>query len=180
MAVNTKTDAGIEKAARDLARGAVDLHVHCDPSVVLRSIDAIQVAEAASAAGMRAIVIKDHRSPTEPAAWLAQRYAKIATPFEVFGSTLLNNSVGGYNVFAVDKAIIMGGRMIMCPTLATPAHLARPVRPGEISSSAMKTKAATMKARPISTLDENGRVLPEVLEVLERIAKADVILATGH
>lgn len=180
MAVDTKADAGIEKAARDLMRGAVDLHVHCDPSIVLRSVDAFQVAETASAAGMRAVVIKDHQSPTEPAAWLAQRYAKIQPPFEIFGSTLLNNSVGGYNVFAVEKAIIMGARMIMCPTLASPASLSRRVKPGELSSSAMKMKAPALRPRQISTLDESGRLLPEVLEVLDRIAQSDVILATGH
>jgi len=158
----------------------VDLHVHGDPSMVVRSVDAIQVAEAASAVGMRAVVIKDHQSPMEPAAWLAQRHAKITPPFEIFGSTLLNGANGGYNVLAVDRSLIMGGRMIMAPTLATPAHFARRVAPGRLSSNKMQTKSATMKERVIRTLDDNGRLLPEVLEVLDRLATSDTILATGH
>ncbi|MEO8663414.1 MAG: DUF6282 family protein, partial [Bryobacteraceae bacterium] len=44
--------------------GAVDIHVHCDPDSLPRSLDAIEVARLAKARGMRAIVLKNHFEST--------------------------------------------------------------------------------------------------------------------
>src|SRR5512143_3007561 len=48
---------------RSLA-GAIDIHVHSAPDSTPRSVDAIEAAKLAHAAGMRAIVLKNHYDPT--------------------------------------------------------------------------------------------------------------------
>ena len=45
-------------------KGAIDIHVHQDPDSAPRAIDADDVARQAKAAGMRAIVLKNHWEDT--------------------------------------------------------------------------------------------------------------------
>ena len=111
-------DDGVTGAAQELLRGSIDMHLHCDPSPQLRVMDAFQAAEEASAAGMRAIVLKDHLTGMEDSAWLAMAHADVSESFDVFGSHWLNNQTGGWNVYAVDKAVAFGAKLVGAPTLA--------------------------------------------------------------
>jgi len=43
--------------------GVVDIHAHCDPDSLARSIDAIDLAKLARDHGMRALVLKNHYEP---------------------------------------------------------------------------------------------------------------------
>src|SRR5260370_35248106 len=45
-------------------QGLVDIHVHSDPDSVPRKLDALDTARQAKAAGVRAIVLKNHWAPT--------------------------------------------------------------------------------------------------------------------
>jgi hypothetical protein len=45
-------------------KGAVDIHIHQDPDSAPRAIDADDVARQAKAAGMRAVVLKNHWEDT--------------------------------------------------------------------------------------------------------------------
>jgi hypothetical protein len=178
-------DEGIREAAAELQKGAFDFHVHCDPSMIMRSVDAFEVAEGCSAAGMGGIIIKDHHLPMEAVAWLARKYANIRDDFEVHGSTWLNNHVGGWNIYAVDNAIAFGARLIAAGTVSVSndiairskrAHKTQPPDP-----SLIKVTQMAESLHPVETLDEDGNVLPEVIECLERIAEAgNVIFGTGH
>jgi hypothetical protein len=179
-------DPGIQRTAEAIQQGAVDLHVHCDPSVLMRSVDAFEAAAEASAAGFRAIVIKDHHTSTEAQAWLAQRHAGVREPFEVFGSTWLNNHVGGYNVYAVDRALTFGARMISCPTVSASADVRYRDASGHGHTHPpdpkyLKAEQLRESLRPVETLDSDGNVRPEVIDVLDMIAAAgNVVLGTGH
>lgn len=180
-----KTDPGIRQAATDLLNGAVDFHAHCDPSVIMRSADAFEVAVEASNAGMRALVIKDHHTSTAPQAWLAQRHSGVTPPFEILGSIHLNNFAGGYNVYAVDSAINFGARLVACPTLSTPTDIAKRAASGYSTQppdpTLIKAEQIPEANRPILTLDDNGEVLPEVIEVIDRVLEAgNVALGMGH
>ena len=176
-----EADEGVKRAAAELLRGAIDLHLHCDPSPQRREMDAFAAAEQASAAGMRAIVLKDHITGMEDAAWLARDHADITPPFEVFGSTWLNNQTAGWNVFAVDKAIIFGARLIGAPTLAAFGEFERAAASGQHAAGLMVKGPAPRPPEVIYTLDEDGAVRPEVLECIDRVVEADnVMLGTGH
>lgn len=52
--------------ARDLLRGAIDLHAHAGPDPFAeRKMDARELVAAASEAGMAGLVLKSHEYPTQ-------------------------------------------------------------------------------------------------------------------
>jgi hypothetical protein len=143
--------------------GVVDIHVHSGPDVVPRSIDALSVAKLAKARGIRAIVLKNHYEATSSLANLARRQAP---GIEVFGGIALNRAVGGVNLAAVERmARVDGnyGRVVWMPTFD--------------SENEVKTKAEN---RPYVSVSRDGKLLPEVLEVLDFIGRSKLVLATGH
>jgi hypothetical protein len=173
-------DGDLHQAARELLRGSIDMHLHCDPSPQLRVMDAFQAAEEASAAGMRAIVLKDHLTGMEDSAWLAMAHADLADSFDVFGSHWLNNQTGGWNVYAVDKAIAFGAKLVGAPTLAAYGEKLRQEKEGVHAAEVLVKSVVPMTPRVVYTLDDSGAVLPEVIECLDRIAEGGVVLGTGH
>ena len=97
----------LQPQATDILRGTIDIHVHSDPDNVPRSVDGLDAAKQARAAGMRGIVLKNHYDPTAGLAYLAR---KEAPGLEVFGGIDLNLSVGGMNTAAVEHlAQVAGG-----------------------------------------------------------------------
>jgi hypothetical protein len=130
---------------------------------------------------MRAIVLKDHITGMEDSAWLARDHADIKPPFEVFGSTWLNNQTAGWNVFAVDKAIVFGARLIGAPTLSAFGEFERAAAKGQHAAGLMVKDLAPRAPEVIYTLDDDGAVRPEVLECIDRVVETDnVMLGTGH
>jgi hypothetical protein len=141
--------------------GAIDLHVHTAPDVYPRRLDDLALARQAAAAGMRAILIKSHHTLTADRASLAERQVD---GVRVFGGLALNQAVGGLNPAAVEAALALGARQIWMPTLSAANHRQATGAPGG----------------GIRILDEAGQLRPAVLEILGLIARADVILGTGH
>jgi hypothetical protein len=173
-------DHGVTDAARELLRGSIDMHLHCDPSPQLRVMDAFQAAEEASAAGMRAIVLKDHLTGMEDSAWLAMAHADLSDSFDVFGSHWLNNQTGGWNVYAVDKAVAFGAKLVGAPTLAAYGEKLRQQAEGVHAAELIVKSVVPMTPRVVYTLDDAGAVRPEVVECLDRIAEGQIALGTGH
>jgi hypothetical protein len=173
-------DPGVTDAAQALLRGSIDMHLHCDPSPQLRVMDAFEAAEEASAAGMRAIVLKDHLTGMEDSAFLAMAHADVGDDFDVFGSHWLNNQVGGWNVYAVDKAVAFGAKLVGAPTLAAYGEKQRQQGEGVHPAELIVKSVVPMTPRVVYTLDDDGAVLPEVIECLDRIAQGGIALGTGH
>lgn len=145
-------------------KGAIDIHVHCGPDVLPRSVDAIDVARLAKAEGMRAIVLKNHYVPTANDAYLVR---KIVPGIEVFGGIDLNRAVGGINPAAVENmAHIQGGygRMVWMTSFDSRAQVE-------------SEKGST---RPYVAVSKNGELLPEVKQVIAVIGKYNLVLETGH
>jgi len=143
--------------------GVVDIHVHSGPDVVPRSIDALSAARLAESRGLRAIVLKNHYESTASLATLAR---KLTPRLEVFGGIALNRAVGGVNLAAVERmARVDGnfGRVVWMPTFDSENQV-----------------RANGEKRPFVSVSRNGRLLPEVIEVLDFIAAAKLVLATGH
>ncbi|HEX8714494.1 MAG TPA: DUF6282 family protein [Solirubrobacteraceae bacterium] len=157
----------------DLLKGAVDLHVHPGPSPYPRRIDAIGAAQAAARAGMRAIVLKSHHSDTATVIEALRLHGLEELDAEVYGGVVLNSQVGGINPHAVSHSLAMGGRVVWMPTISSPAHI----------SSTGHFPTATVELideRPIDVCDGAGKLLPAAYEVLELVASADAVLASGH
>jgi hypothetical protein len=96
--------------------GVFDIHVHCGPDSMPRTVDAIDVARLARDEGMRGLVLKNHYEPTASLAYVAR---KLVPGVEVFGGIALNLTVGGINAAAVERmSMVTGGwgRFVWMPT----------------------------------------------------------------
>src|SRR5665647_1621589 len=60
MTQGTGADRAIEKRIDNLLKGAIDPHVHSGPSIAPRAVDHLELAQVYSAAGLAAVVTKDH------------------------------------------------------------------------------------------------------------------------
>lgn len=166
--------ANNKDAVASLLKGAVDLHCHSGPSTMPRLVDHIQAIEQASEAGMRAVVFKDHYYPTGPIAeMLNARFPQLNV--ESIGSIVLNNAVGGFNVHAVESALMVGARIVWSPTVSAANHL----RAGH-RKRLLPTKQKMRDPIALTPIDNRGRVLDEVKEVLDAVAQYDAVFSAGH
>ncbi|WP_439597580.1 DUF6282 family protein [Falsiroseomonas sp.] len=157
-----------------LMQGAIDLHCHSGPSVMARALNHEQALEQAAAAGMRAVLFKDHYYPTGPFVDVLKEGGK-ATRAEPIGSIVLNNSVGGINPFAVEPAVKCGAKVVWMPTVSAANH----IREGH-RKSLLPTKGKMLKQVALSVLDARGDLLDPVKQVLDIVAEHDVVLSCGH
>lgn len=141
--------------------GLIDLHVHAGPDVRPRKQSALELAQAARAAGMRGLLFKNHHAPTAIAAGLL---AEAVPGLVVFGGLALNESVGGLNPAAVEAALQMGARQIWLPTLDAAHERAFRGRPGT----------------GLSVLTPDGKLRAEAQEILRLVVAQDCILGLGH
>jgi len=145
-----------------LVQGSIDMHVHHAPDAhIKRRVDALQAAIQAEEAGMRAIVLKSHDYPTAPLAYIVNQSVRNLT---VFGSLSLDFAVGGLNPSAVETSALLGAKVIWMPTF----------------SSANDMEKRGLGGEGIRILDEKGRIVPPVLDILDIVKSHDMVLATGH
>ena len=143
--------------------GVIDIHVHCDPDSVPRSIDAIDLARLARERGMRGLVLKNHYEPTASLAYIVR---KEVPGIEIFGGIDLNRSVGGINAAAVERMVLTKGgwgRVIWMPTF-----------------DAENQVRYSKENRPFAPVARNGQLLAEVKEVIALAAKHQLTIETGH
>jgi Family of unknown function (DUF6282) len=161
--------------------GAIDLHAHQDPDSsgpgypqAARSIDGLDLAKRAKAAGMRGFVVKQHLDQT---AGLVYYLRKLVPDMEIFGGMGSNLTTGPkVNPVAIAHMTeIKGGwgRVVWMPTWDS-----------EHTSRLSKTWPA---GKPFVSVSSGGALLPEVKEAISIIAKAktrdsggELVLATGH
>lgn len=149
--------------------GAIDLHVHSAPDVYPRSLTDFELALAAEAAGMRALLLKSHHTLTADRAALVSPRVGI----DVFGGLTLNWTVGGLNPVAVETAIRFGAREIWMPTIHAKHCL-------EVARVEMFREEVGKGHEGITAIDPDGTPHPRLLAILEMMRDADVILGTGH
>ena len=176
MPQSVTTTKTIDERIADLVQGAIDPHVHSGPSIAPRGVDHLELLEAYSAAGVAAVVTKDHDySGVMTAALISKHHPELRT--KILSSIVLNNVVGGFNPYAVEHTAAMGGKVVWMPTLAAENHLRWE------NTSNWVHPASTQKMRPavgIPVLDSNKAVRDDVKEVLDVIARNDMVLASGH
>ena len=156
--------------------GTIDIHVHSGPSVASRKLDAGDMLKDAEARGYRAFVAKDHYFPTMMGTDMITKFLGDGS-CEAFGCIVLNNSVGGINLYAVDAACAMGAKIVFMPTVSARNHIEHHKGKKFVGAGKMK-----IEEKPIYYLDEKGELLPEVEELLRFLASyyPDVTLGTGH
>ena len=146
------------------AAGVIDMHVHPDPDVFGRSLTDIELATVARRKGMRGLVLKNHVVTTADRAALAMQQVP---GIEIWGGIVLNSSVGGVNPAAVEWMHRMSGgrgKIVWLPTFDSDKHI----------------KTLVDKNRSGLRVAIDGKVTPEMEEVLKIIARENLVLATGH
>src|SRR6185295_9899144 len=144
-------------------QGIIDIHTHGDPDSAARKIDVLELAKIAKAAGMRGIVLKNHYAPTVQAAYLV---SQIVPGIQIFGAIALDRAVGGVNPEAVRQAAAFKGkklRVVWMPTFDSENDV-----------------TFSKQNRPFVSIQRDGKLLPETMEILKIIARENIVLATGH
>lgn len=163
-----KIHPGIEN---DLLVGAIDNHIHAYPDFVFRAQDMIEVAIDAARAGMRAIAFKDHWNLTANAAYLVQRHidymvekGDLERRVEVYGGI---GTCHGMNPEVVRIALQYPNiKMIWFPTF---------------TSYGFWRGAGKPEHGGVRLVDEStGKVLPEVVQIMEMAAERKVGIGLGH
>src|SRR6266853_7048333 len=143
--------------------GVIDIHVHSAPDSTPRSIDAIDLARLAKSQGMRGLVLKNHYEPTASLAYVVR---KEVPGIEVFGGISLDRTVGGVNPAAVEwMTKVRGGygQVVWLPTFDSEAQV-----------------RLTKQQRPFARVVRDGKVVPEVAQVIAIAARNNLVLETGH
>ncbi|WP_276958836.1 DUF6282 family protein [Allomeiothermus silvanus] len=168
--------------AIELVRGAYDLHVHIEPDVIPRRTHDLELARRFRERGLAGLVLKSHYVPTAERALLARR---VVPEVEVLGSLTLNHGVGGLNPVAVEIAAREGARIVWLPTVdaaneAREAEALPPEKKPLWAKLQAEFREAGLPLEPIEVLDGAGRVVPALRQVLQTVARHNLVLATGH
>ena len=156
--------------------GACDLHIHTSPDIFERIADDVRTAEACRDAGMKAIVFKCHADTTMTRAWHTERQVP---GIRVFGGIVLNLNVGGINPAAVDVALKLGAVEVWMPSYHSLAHYKATGKMGGYGHQGADV-STNYPVKPITILDGNGELIPEIWPILELVKQHDAILGTSH
>jgi Family of unknown function (DUF6282) len=169
--------------ARELVRGAYDVHIHVAPDVMRRRIDDVDLAGRFAEVGMAGFVLKSHYASTAERAAVVR---KARPGIDALGAITLNASVGGMNPIAVEIAGRGGAKVVWLPTVDSAnqrqCHATEPegATPPMWARLQDDLRAAGMAADPVDVLAPDGTVTEKTRQVLRLIAKHDMALATGH
>lgn len=143
--------------------GVIEMHVHADPDVRARCVDQLTLTQQCQRNGYRAILYKCHDFCTADNAYLLR---SMVPGIEVFGGIVLNLNYGPkVNVQAARMATKITGHYCRCIWMPT-------------YQSAFDMRGKGTPGVPV--LDESGKVLPEVVKVMELCRDENIIFATGH
>lgn len=184
MTAQTTTEQAIQvsdQAWRAL-EGAYDLQVHVGPDVIARRIDDIDCAKEFLAHRMKGFVLKSHYIQTGER---AQVVTKAVPGSRIFGAVTLNHSVGGLNPVAVEIAGRSGCKIVWMPTVDAENETAGRLDGGNEklpfwAKIQRELASEGIAPPPLSVIDRSGALVETARRCLERIAKHNMILATGH
>ncbi|MDP6347249.1 MAG: DUF6282 family protein [Dehalococcoidia bacterium] len=144
----------------NLLHGAIDMHVHFAPDPFReRKSSALGLARQTAEAGMRGVVLKAHHYCSTPVCFTVN---ELGLGVELFGSLVMNRSLGGLNPRAVGAAAALGTRVLWMPTTDS------------VVDAAMRGEVG------LRLTGEDGGLLPEVGRILEIAREHDLLLCTGH
>lgn len=160
--------------SRDILKGFIDIHVHAGPSVATRKVDAAEMLKLADEAGYRAFLVKDHYFPTMMGTKMVTE--SLGKGCLAFGGIALNNSVGLFNLNALDAAYNLGAKTVYFPTVSAMNHIS-----GHSGGNFVGSGNMGVEDKGVTYIDEDGNLDEDAIEVLKYIvAHKDLILCTGH
>ena len=146
-----------------LMRGAVDLHYHVDPGYGVYE----NLAQA-KAAGVRALLLKNHYEPTGALVMLLRPQF---SGLELYAGFVFNRSNGGINVPGVEYMASIRGEPKPARIVWLPA--------GDTEKEAKGGRNPNPNA-PFVAVSKNGQLVPEVKQAIAVIVKNNLTLASGH
>ena len=163
-------------------QGAYDLQIHVGPDVIARRVDDIDCAHEFLAHGLKGFVLKSHYIQTGER---AQVVNKAVPGIRAFGALTLNHSVGGLNPVAVELAGRTGCKVVWMPTVDAKNETAGRLDGGSEklpfwAKIQRELAAEGISPPPLSVIDACGELTEPARRCMERIAKHNMILATGH
>ena len=170
--------------AWEAVEGGWDLQVHVAPDVIARRIDDLDLAKEFAAHKLKGFVLKSHYVPTYERAKAVTK-ASAGTGVTAYGAITLNHSVGGLNPVALEIAGRSGNKIVWMPTVDAQNETAG--RAGGTNAKLpfwaeiqRSLSAEGISPPPLTVLDGDGKLNDAARGCLERIARHDMILATGH
>ena len=167
----------MKKQLNNMITRAIDLHVHIGPEIIPRKYTAQSLADA-ERGKIAGCVLKNHFYPTA-----GMFDIKNIKGIQLFGSCVLNNSVGGMNAEAIYAASLVAPKplIVWFPTLNSEQFLRRnkyEIAPEWVEDKSIRLKPAS-ETIPV-LVSKNSHLLPEVKRVIEMVALVKGVLATGH
>jgi hypothetical protein len=170
-----EADQGVDdRPDLELLRGAIDMHAHTAPALFRRPLDDADLARRALEYGMRGFVLKDHDANTTGRAYYV---AKMFPEIQPFGAIVLNRSVGGLDPYVAQAAIHYGAKIVWMPSNHSKWHQDYFDMPDYPQLGRPKKQ---LPGPGVTVFDEDGKLLPEAVTILELVAQEDVCVATGH
>ena len=145
-----------------LMRGAVDLHYHVDPGY-----GRYENLAQAKAAGVRALLLKNHYEPTAALVILLRPQF---TGLELYAGFVFNRSNGGVNVTGIEYMASINGDPKPGKIVWLPA--------GDTEEEARGGRNPNPNA-PFIAVTKNGQLLPEVKEALAVIVGLPVATSSA-
>lgn len=158
-------ESGNQTVTDELLIGVCDIHLHAAPDSKNRLGNELEFARSARDAGYKSMLFKSNDFSCHDRAYLIRHELP---DFEVFGSLCMNRVHGDkVNVFAAEKAVNTTGNLCRCIWMPTQDAVYQNLRYHN-------------RKEGVPVLDDAGRVLTEVVRVMEICAEANIIFATGH
>jgi len=164
-----------------LLENAYDLHVHSAPDVMPRKMDDVDMAQRIIASGMKGYAIKSHYFCTSQRAEIIR---KVYPGCNALGTISLNSAVGGINPSAVEMAGRSGAKLVWFPTVDSEHEQGFLARSPSNKLAYWAKIQQQMKAEgvrlPTICILKDGKLTADVFDVLDIIARFNMILATSH
>ena len=157
-----------------LMHGAIDLHCHSGPSVMPRALNHVDAILEAQDAGMHAVLFKDHYYSVTPVVELLKETLP-DLHITLISGVPLNNTVGGFNPYAVEHGIKLGARIVWMPTFSAANHLRHGHR-----HVILPTKSKMLRPTGLTVVTDTGELKDELKPILDQIAENDCVLSSGH
>lgn len=150
--------------------GVYDFHCHPGPSIQKRMFTSYEALKLSEKEKMGGVFLLDHTYNTT---MVAATVNEMGFNAKAYGCLMLNEGVGGLNPSVVEIAVGFRTKQIQMPTYSSKAHL-------EAYGDDQKIFPYKKRSKPSYILNEKGRLIPQVQEILDLIKGTDTIIGSGH
>jgi hypothetical protein len=150
--------------------GMYDLHIHPAPSIQKRKFTALEALGLANKEKMAGVLFLDHTYNTTTVAATTNEMGFHA---KAYGCIMLNEAVGGLDPSVAEIALALGTTQIQMPTYSSKAHQ-------DAYGDDQKIFPYKKRAKPIYILDEKGRLITAIEEILGLVKGTDAFIGSGH